>query len=63
MLINEQQTPVAKYAYDPYGNTLSKSGLLAHANTVRFSSKETHRFSGLYYYGDHLRFPANQKLI
>ena len=39
------------YKYDPYGRTLSSSGTLAAANTYRFSSKEIHPSSGLYYYG------------
>jgi len=41
---------VAKYLYDPYGNTLAQSGLSADANTYRFSSKEWNANSGLYYY-------------
>ena len=32
-------------------NTLAKSGPLADANTLRFSSKEWHSGAGLYYYG------------
>ncbi len=50
MLINAQQIPVAKYLYDPFGNTLSASGPLADGNLYRFSSKETHANSGLSYY-------------
>ena len=55
-LINSSQSVVASYRYDPYGNTLSKSGSLAEANVYRFSSKEivSHTNSVLYYYG--LRF-------
>jgi RHS repeat-associated protein len=49
-LINVQQTVVARYAYDPFGNTLSKSGLLADANSYRFSSQEYHQNSGLLLY-------------
>jgi RHS repeat-associated protein len=49
-LINGSQTIVAKYLYDPYGNTLSMNGPLAGANTYRFSSKEWNANSGLYYY-------------
>jgi RHS repeat-associated protein len=40
----------AKYLYDPYGNTLSMYGMLADANTYRFSSKEWNGNSGQYYY-------------
>jgi RHS repeat-associated protein len=50
MLINAQQLPVAKYLYDPFGNTLSSSGPLADANLYRFSSKELHANSALTYY-------------
>jgi RHS repeat-associated protein len=49
-LINTNQIVVAKYLYDPYGNTLSASGPLADANLYRFSSKEQHLNSGLVYY-------------
>ena len=50
MLINNLQSTVAKYLYDPFGNTLSLSGTLASANTYRFSSKEWNDNAGLYYY-------------
>jgi RHS repeat-associated protein len=50
MLINSSQAIVAKYLYDAFGNTLSKSGSLADANVYRFSSKEAHANSGLIYY-------------
>jgi RHS repeat-associated protein len=49
-LINNLQLIVAKYLYDPFGNTLSLSGPLASANTYRFSSKEWNDNAGLYYY-------------
>jgi RHS repeat-associated protein len=50
MMINNLQLIVAKYLYDPFGNTLSLSGSLAEANTYRFSSKEWNDNAGLYYY-------------
>src|SRR5439155_6537881 len=50
MLVNSLQLAVAKYLYDPYGNTLSSSGPVADANLYRFSSKEAHAGSGLVYY-------------
>jgi RHS repeat-associated protein len=50
MLINNLQLMVAKYLYDPFGNTLSLSGKLAGGNTYRFSSKEWNDNAGLYYY-------------
>ena len=49
-LINTQQVVVARYLYDPFGNTLSASGPLSQANLYRFSSKELHANSGLVYY-------------
>jgi RHS repeat-associated protein len=50
MLIAASQMIVAKYLYDPFGNTLAKCGLLADVNSYRFSSKEWNGNSGLYYY-------------
>jgi len=50
-LVNSSQTLAARYRYDPYGNTISSSGTLASGNVYRFSSKEVHTLSGLYYYG------------
>jgi RHS repeat-associated protein len=50
MLISASQMIVAKYLYDPFGNTLAQSGLLADINTYRFSSKEWNENAGLYYY-------------
>lgn len=50
MLIAASQMIVAKYLYDPFGNTLAKCGLLADVNNYRFSSKEWNGNLGLYYY-------------
>jgi RHS repeat-associated protein len=50
-LVDSSQAKAASYRYDPYGNTISSSGSLASANVYRFSSKEIHANSGLYYYG------------
>jgi len=50
-LVNSSQTLAASYRYDPFGNYISQSGSLADANVYRFSSKEIHVNSGLYYYG------------
>jgi len=49
-LVATNQLPVARYAYNPYGNLLAASGPLAEANLYRFSSKEWHPNSGLVYY-------------
>ena len=52
---------VAKYLYDPYGNILGQWGPLAEANNYRFSSKEFHANSGLYYYGYRFYEPNLQR--
>ncbi|HEV2208893.1 MAG TPA: RHS repeat-associated core domain-containing protein [Verrucomicrobiae bacterium] len=51
------QSLVARYSYDPYGNTLTISGTLASANVYRFSSKECHTNSGMYYFGSRFYDP------
>ena len=63
MMISSRQLPVAKYQYDPFGNTLVKSGPLAEANTYRFSSKEIHGVSGTYYYGYRFYDPNLQRWL
>ena len=50
-MIDDSQAVVARYLYDPYGNTLAASGSLAQANTYRYASKELHLVSGIIYYG------------
>jgi RHS repeat-associated protein len=60
-LVNSSQTLAASYRYDPYGNTISSSGTLASANVYRFSSKEFHANSGLYYYGYRWYHPNLQR--
>jgi RHS repeat-associated protein len=47
-LLNTNQILVAKYEYDPFGNTLSISGSKAFVNRYRFSSKPIHELSGMY---------------
>jgi len=49
-LVNSEQIRVAKYLFDPFGNTIASSGQLADANVYRFSSKETDGLSGLLCY-------------
>ena len=61
-IINAQQLVLGRYIYDPFGNILSKSGPLADANTYRFSSKDYHANSGLYYYGYRFYDPNLQRL-
>jgi len=62
-LVNSSQGLAAKYRYDPYGNTISSSGSLASANLYRFSSKEIHVNSGLYYYGYRWYSPNLQRWL
>ena len=62
-LINANQAIVAKYLYDPYGNILSQSGSLAGVNLYRFSSKELHVNSGMYYYGYRFYDPNLQRWV
>ncbi len=62
-MLNSSQTMVASYRYDPFGNTVSSSGTLASANVYRFSSKEIHANSGLYYYGYRFYDPNLQRWI
>ena len=62
-MLNGSQTMVARYRYDPFGNTISSSGSLATANTYRFSSKEIHVNSGMYYYGYRFYDPSLQRWV
>jgi RHS repeat-associated protein len=54
---------LARYSYDPYGNTLGMSGPLAERNLYRFSSKEHHPNSGLVYYLYRYYEPGLQRWI
>jgi RHS repeat-associated protein len=60
-LINGAQFLVAAYEYDPFGGILSQIGPLADANLYRFSSKECHVNSGLFYYLDRFYDPNLQR--
>ncbi|MRR31996.1 RHS repeat-associated core domain-containing protein, partial [bacterium] len=62
-LINSQGQIQARYIYDPFGNLVSKRGPLADANLYRFSSKEHHPHSRLYYYGFRFYEPNLQRWI
>jgi uncharacterized protein RhaS with RHS repeats len=62
MLIDTNQTTVATYKYDPYGNSLGTSGSLAGANVYRFSSKEWISW-GFYYYGYRFYDPNLQRWL
>ena len=50
-LVDTNGSVVAHYEYDPYGNTIAKSGDQADANPFRFSSKYWDGETGFYYYG------------
>jgi RHS repeat-associated protein len=62
-MLNSSQSKVAEYRYDPFGNTISSSGTLADANVYRFSSKQIHVNSGLYYYGERFYDPNTQRWL
>ncbi|HEY5911153.1 MAG TPA: RHS repeat-associated core domain-containing protein [Verrucomicrobiae bacterium] len=62
-MINSSQAMVATYKYDPYGRTISSSGTLAAANVYRFSSKELHVNSGLFYYLYRFYDPNTQRWL
>ena len=62
-LVSTNGLIVARYHYDPYGNTLAASGPLAEANVYRFSSKEWHANAGLYYYGYRFYEPNLQRWL
>jgi len=62
-LINSAGQIQARYAYDPFGNLVSKRGPLADANVYRFSSKEHLPNAGLYYYGFRFYDPNLQRWL
>jgi RHS repeat-associated protein len=62
-LIDSNQVIEARYCYDAFGNTLSASGPLAQINPYRFSSKEAHFASGLYYYLYRYLSPSLQRWL
>lgn len=63
ILAPDGQSLLAAYLFDPYGRTLEASGVWASANVYRFSSKEHHAASGLYYYGFRFYSPNLQRWI
>jgi RHS repeat-associated protein len=62
-LVNSSQSEAASYRYDPYGRLMGSSGTLAAANLYRFSSKELHAKSGMYYYGFRFYEPHLQRWL
>lgn len=62
-ILDTQQHIVARYLYDPFGNLVGKWGSLADVNRYRFSSKEVHSNSRLYYYGFRYYAPNLQRWL
>jgi RHS repeat-associated protein len=62
-MADSQQVIVARYLYDSFGNLLAQSGKLADVNVYRFSSKEYHPNSRLYYYGYRFFEPNLQRWL
>jgi RHS repeat-associated protein len=62
-LMNYNQQMVARYIYDPYGRMIGMNGHLAEANLYRFSSKEYHENTELYYYGYRFYEPNLQRWL
>jgi RHS repeat-associated protein len=62
-MIDSSQALSATYKYDPYGKLLSSSGSMASANLYRFSSKEFHVNSAMYYYGFRFYDPNLQRWL
>jgi RHS repeat-associated protein len=62
-VVNSSQGLAALYRYDPYGRLLYSSGSLAGANVYRFSSKEIHINSFIYYYGHRFYDPNLQRWL
>ncbi|HEX3626233.1 MAG TPA: RHS repeat-associated core domain-containing protein [Verrucomicrobiae bacterium] len=52
---------LAQYKYDPFGNLISKSGLMADINKFRYSGKEWEDNAGLYNYGYRFYEPSLQR--
>jgi RHS repeat-associated protein len=62
-MMDQWGTLSATYRYDPYGRTINQTGPMAQTNRYRFSSKEHHEPSGLYYYGYRFYSPELQRWI
>jgi len=62
-MVNTNQSMVASYRYDPFGNTISTSGTLVAANVYRFSSKEYMATGTSYYYGYRFYHPNLQRWL
>ena len=58
LLSDAQGNGVGHYRYDGFGNALEVTGSSAQENDHRFSTKELHAPSGLYYYGFRFYSPS-----
>ena len=58
LLSDGNGSDVGRYRYDGFGNALEVTGSSAQENDHRFSTKELHAPSGLYYYGFRFYSPA-----
>ncbi len=63
LIDSSSEASVATYRYDPFGNTLSASDTLSPPNVYRFSSKEIHAASGMYYFLYRFYDPALQRWL
>jgi len=62
-LFDKYQTLEGRYLYDSYGNIVGKWGPYADVNIYRYSSREFHPLSGLYYYGGRFYDPNLQRFV
>jgi RHS repeat-associated protein len=62
-LVDANQTVVARYLFDPYGNTVSATATKSVGNKYRFSSKERNETSSMVYYGYRWYVPASQRWL
>jgi RHS repeat-associated protein len=62
-LATAAQAAAATYRYDAFGRIISGTGTYYNANTYRFSSKEVHPQTGMYYYGFRFYEPNLQRWI
>jgi RHS repeat-associated protein len=63
VLVDASQNLSAVYRYDPFGNIVSQDGAMAGVNVYRFSSKEIHEPSGMYYYLYRFYDPGLQRWV
>ena len=62
-LVGTNGTFLAQYQFDPYGNTISKTGALADVNPFRFSTKYLDAETGFYYYGYRFYMPESGRWV